>query len=134
MALRVWRVELAKLRAQLAVRVLAAVSLLGPVAFVAVIQAANVTPTDTLFGRWVHDTGLAAPLVVLGFAGAWGFPVLAGVVAGDLFASEDRHDTWKTLLGRSAGRWQVYLGKVLAAATCVVALVALLAVSSVVAG
>src|SRR5205823_4893746 len=83
---RVWRAELSKLRTQLAVRVLAAVCLLGPVAFVAVIHAADVTPTDTLFGRWVHDTGFAAPLVVLGFAGAWGFPVLAGVVGGDLFS------------------------------------------------
>src|SRR3954453_23957984 len=110
MVLRTWRVglatlraqlalrELAKLRPQLALRVLAAACLLGPIAFVVVIQAADVTPTDTLFGRWVQDTGFAAAVVVLGFAGAWGFPVLAGVVAGDLFAAEDRHGTWKTLL------------------------------------
>src|SRR3954470_2265975 len=134
MVLRTWRVELAKLRAQLALRVLAAACLLGPIAFVVVIQAADVTPTDTLFGRWVHDTGFAAPLVVLGFAGAWGFPVLAGIVGGDLFSSEDRHVTWKTLLGRSAGRWDVFAGKVLAAATCAAGLTVLLAVSSVAAG
>src|SRR3954452_22926462 len=128
MVLRTWRVELAKLRAQLALRVLAAACLLGPIAFVVVIQAADVTPTDTLFGRWVQDTGFAAPLVVLGFAGAWGFLVLARVIAGDLFSSEDRYGTWKTLLGRSAGRWEVFVGKMLAATTFAVALLALLAV------
>jgi hypothetical protein len=60
--------------------------------------------------------------------------VLTGVVAGDMFASEDRHGTWKTLLSRSCSRSDVFVGKVLAAATSVAVLVLLLCVSSLVAG
>jgi ABC-2 type transport system permease protein len=92
------------------------------------------TPSDALFGVWVHSSGFAISLVILGFAGSWGFPILAGVLAGDMFASEDRHGTWKTILTRSCTREDIYAGKLLAAGTWTVGLLALLAVSSLVAG
>jgi len=133
----VWTVsrsERRKLAAQTPARLLALVCLLGPFAFAAVLGLQSGVPADTLFGVWVHTSGFAVSLVVLGFAGSWGFPVIAGVLAGDLFSAEDRHGTWKTLLTRSCSRWDVFAGKVLAAAMFGAAMVAITALSSLVAG
>lgn len=129
-----YRAERRKLAAQLPARVLALVCLLGPFAFAAVLKLQSGVPADTLLGVWVHSSGFAIPLVILGFAGQWGFPVLAGVIAGDLFSAEDRYGTWKTVLTRSCARKDVFAGKVLAAAAFSLGLVALAAVSSLVAG
>ncbi len=129
-----YRAEWRKLSAQLPTRIAALVCVLGPFAFAAVLSVQSGVPADTLFGQWVHQSGFAIPMVVLSFGGAWGFPVLAGVVAGDIFASEDRHGTWKTILTRACTRRHVFAGKVLAAATCAVALLVLAGVASLVAG
>jgi ABC-2 type transport system permease protein len=129
-----FRAERRKLQAQLSLRLLALVCLLGPFAFAAVLSTQSASPADTLFGVWVHSSGFAIPLVVLGFAGTWGFPLIAGIVAGDLFSSEDRHGTWKTVLTRSRSRGQLFAGKLLAAATFSVALATLAGLSSLVAG
>src|SRR5690242_2050100 len=59
---------------------------------------------------------------------------MAGILAGDLFGSEDRHGTWKTVLTRSCTRRHVFAGKLLAVALFAVGLLTLLAVSSVLAG
>jgi ABC-2 type transport system permease protein len=130
----VYRVERRKLAAQLATRVLAVVCLLAPLIFAAVLKAQSGTPADALFGVWVHASGYAVSLVVLGFAGSWGLPLLAGVLAGDMFSSEDRYGTWKTMLTRSCTRRDVFAGKLLAAAAFAVALLAVVALSSIVAG
>lgn len=130
----VFRAEVRKLTAQLSTRVLALACLLGPLAFALVLKLQSGVPADTLFGVWVHQSGYAVSLVVLGFAGSWGFPVMAGALAGDLFAAEDRHGTWKMVLSRSARRRDVFLGKLLAVAVIAVALVGLTAVSSLLAG
>jgi ABC-2 type transport system permease protein len=130
----VYRAEARKLRTQLATRVLALICVLGPFAFAGVLRIQSGSPADTLFGVWVHSTGFAVSLVVLGFAGAWGFPVIAGVLAGDIFSSEDRYGTWKTVLTRSRTRWDLFAGKVLAAATFAAGLLALTAISTLVAG
>jgi ABC-2 type transport system permease protein len=82
----------------------------------------------------VHSSGFAVSLVVLGFSGQWGLPIMAGVLAGDVFSSEDRHGTWKSVLTRSCTRRHLFAGKVLAVATFALGLLALLAVSSLVAG
>ena len=128
------RAERRKLAAQLPVRVLAVLCLLGPFVFAILLNAQSGTPSDALFGVWVHTSGFAVSLVVLGFAANWGFPILAGVLAGDLFASEDRHGTWKTVLTRSRTLREVATGKVLVAAAGAAILGTLLAVSSVAAG
>jgi ABC-2 type transport system permease protein len=133
-AAAVFRVEISKLAAQTPARLAAAICLVAPFAFAGILRAQQAVPADTLFGRWVHVSGLAVPLVILGFAGSWGFPALAGLIAGDVFSSEDRHGTWKLILTRSRSRFELFAGKILAAACVVTATVALLAVASLAAG
>ena len=113
---------------------MAALGIIGPFLAVAVLRVQSATPGDTAFGQWVHNSGLAIPLVVLGFGAAWVGPVLAAVVAGDIFSSEDQFGTWKTILTRSHSRGQFFAGKVLAALTFAVALMVLLTVTDLVAG
>jgi len=110
---KVCRLELRKLAAQLRVNLVVWVCVLAPIILVGVLKVATTTPSDTLFGRWVHVSGLAIPLLVLGFAGQWAFPALAALVAGDVFASEDRYATWKLVLSRSRSRGEVFAGKCL---------------------
>jgi ABC-2 type transport system permease protein len=130
----VYRAERRKLSAQLSTRLLALVCLVGPFAFAVVLNAQSGTPADTLMGAWVHASGFAISLVVLGFCGAWGFPLLAGILVGDMFSAEDRYGTWKTALTRSVTRREMFAGKVLAAGTFSMALLVLAAISSLVAG
>ena len=126
--------ELRKLTAQLTTRLLAVVAVFGPFAFALLLTIQSGTPSDALFGAYVHSSGFAVSLVTLGFAGNWGFPIIAGLLAGDLFASEDRHGTWKTILTRSCTREDLFAGKLLAAATVAIAISLLLAAASIVAG
>jgi len=128
------RFELAKLFAQWPTRILPLVCVLAPLAFGAILRVQSGVPADTLFGVWVHTSGFAVPLVILSFAGAWGFPIIAGIVGGDMFASEDRLGTWKTLLTRSSTREEVFLGKVATAFLYTTAMVVLLAAGSILAG
>jgi ABC-2 type transport system permease protein len=132
--LSVYRAERRKLLAQLSTRALALICAVGPIAFAVLLRLQSGVPSDTLLGAWVHSSGYATPFVVLGFGGYWGFPVLAGVLAGDMFSSEDRYGTWKTVLTRSASRSDVFAGKLLAAAAFASALVAVTALSSLAAG
>jgi ABC-2 type transport system permease protein len=74
------------------------------------------------------------PLVILGFAALWVFPVLASIVGGDVFSAEDRYGTWTTVLTRSRSRAEVFAGKVLTAVGFAAVAVTVLAVSSVAAG
>ena len=129
-----FRVERRKLASQLAPRLLALTCVLGPFAFAGVLKIQTGSPADSLYGVWVHSSGFAVSLVVLGFAGSWGLPLMAGVLAGDLFASEDRHGTWKTALTRSCTRRHLFAGKLLAVALFALGLLALLAVASLAAG
>jgi ABC-2 type transport system permease protein len=130
----VLRVELRKLAAQVRVRVLLLVCLLGPPVVAVVLGLQSGLPKDTLFGRHVHESGYALPLVILGFAGTWGFPLLTSLVAGDIFSSEDAHGTWSGLLTRSRSRQEVFAGKVLASALVASALLAITALTSLLAG
>ena len=129
------RTENRKLMARLPLRLVAVLCLLGPFAFAVLLRVQSGTPSDALFGVWVHTSGFAVSLVVLGFAANWGFPIVAGALAGDLFASEDRLGTWPTILTRSRSLEEVFAGKVLAAATFrAIGSGVLLAVSSLAAG
>jgi ABC-2 type transport system permease protein len=129
-----YRWELVKLGQQVKTRAVAGLCLAAPFTFVAVLNAQGNLPQDTLFGRWVHDSGFAIPLVVLEFTGQWALPALTSVVAGDICSAEDRYGTWRTILTRSCGRSQIFTGKVLAAVTFSLAATALLALSSLAAG
>ena len=129
-----WHVELAKLSAQLRVRVVVAGCLLAPVLFVLAEAVQSAVPADTIFGRWVHQSGFAVSLVILGFAGQWALPAAIGVVAGDISSEEHRLRTWSLLLTRSRSRSQILIGKSLGVATYTIGITVLLALSSTVAG
>jgi ABC-2 type transport system permease protein len=128
------QVEVAKLISQLPLRIVLAVSMVVRAAFAVVMRAGSTRPTDTLFGRWAGTAGFATSLTVLSWATAWGGPLLAGLFAGDIFASEDRNGTWKTILTRSCTRTRLFLGKAVAATLCVWFSFAAIAAVSVVAG
>jgi ABC-2 type transport system permease protein len=133
-ALVVYRLELVKISRLIQVRVMLVLGIVGPFLAVAVLRVQSATPGDTAFGQWVHDSGFAIPMVILGFGAPWVGPVLVAVVAGDIFSSEDRFGTWKTILTRSHTRGQLFAGKFLAALTFAVALMVLLTVTDLVAG
>jgi len=128
------RVEAASLSQLSRVRGALLLCLLGPAVFAAAIDGSQSLPVDTLFGRELHDSGFAVPLVVLGFVGTWGLPALTAVVAGDIFATEDAAGTWPALLTRGTTRGQLFAAKVLAASAYSVVVVVVLAGSSLGAG
>ena len=113
---------------------MAVACLIAPLAFAIFIKTQSTVPSDSLFGRWVQTSGFAIPFVTLQFATTAGFPLVASVVAGDIFASEDTTGTWKTILTRSCSRRNVFWGKTCAALTYSVAMVALIGASSLIAG
>ncbi|MCW2772081.1 MAG: hypothetical protein JWN91_407 [Nocardioides sp.] len=131
-ALAPLRWEIRKLRAQYRAKAVLIGALVLPVIVVVVIQGQSRPPKDTLFGRFATDNGFALSLLVLGFAAQWVLPLLTAVVAGDIFASEDQHGTWKTVLTRSTSRAQLFWAKTLTACGFAVIVLAVLATSTIV--
>ncbi|MFE9597558.1 ABC transporter permease [Streptomyces hokutonensis] len=131
---RGYRFELVKLVSQWRIRLLVLACWIAPALFVAGVSGQSTLPSDTLFGRWMHATGWAGPLVMLGFAGSWALPLLTSLVAGDVFAAEDRLGTWRHLLVAVRSPARIFVAKALASVTVILALVAGLAVSSTVGG
>ncbi|MGN6274495.1 MAG: ABC transporter permease [Solirubrobacterales bacterium] len=132
--LTVYRWELRKLRAQKRTYLGLGAAAAVPIIFVVALAIRNGEPRDVAFGRYVHDTGLAIPLVLLLFGSVWLFPLITALVAGDIVAAEDRDRTLKTILTRSVERQQVFAAKTLAAVTYAVAAIALSGVVALVAG
>jgi ABC-2 type transport system permease protein len=131
---RAYAAELHKLSAQAVVRLLLVLAIAGPFAFAGLLRIQSNTPADAIFGVYVHTSGFAVALVVLAFAGNWGAPIIAGLIAGDMFSGEDRHNTWKTILTRSCSLADLFAAKVLAAASVVMGLMIVAAVASLTAG
>ncbi|MER5444496.1 ABC transporter permease [Streptomyces sp. NPDC002766] len=127
---RGYRFELVKLVSQWRIRLLVLACWIAPGLFVAGVGEQSTLPSDTLFGRWMHATGWAGPLVMLGFAGTWALPLLTSLVAGDVFASEDRLGTWRHLLVAVRSPRRIFVAKSLASLTVILLLVAGLALSS----
>jgi ABC-2 type transport system permease protein len=127
---RGYRFELVKLVSQWRIRLLVLACWIAPAVFVAAVSQQSTLPVDTLFGRWMHATGWAGSLVVLGFAGSWALPLLTSVVAGDVFAAEDRLGTWRHLLVAVRSPRRIFAAKALASLTVILLLLAGLAVSS----
>jgi ABC-2 type transport system permease protein len=123
--------ELRKLAAQGRTRWTLLCALVAPLPIVAIIHTQSRPPKDTLFGRFATDNGFAMALLILGFAGQWILPLLTAIVAGDMFASEDAHGTWKTILTRSVSRGQVFAAKALAALGFSVVVLAVLGLSTI---
>jgi ABC-2 type transport system permease protein len=131
---RGYRFELVKLLSQWRIRLLVLSCWIAPALFVAAVSQQSSLPVDTLFGRWMNATGWAGPLVMLGFAGTYALPLLTSLVAGDVFASEDRLGTWRHLLVAVRSYRRIFVAKVLASFTVILVLVAGMAVSSAVGG
>ena len=133
-ARRAYRFEMRKLMSQWRIRLLFLACWLAPALFVAAVSTQSSLPSDTVFGRWMGQTGWAGPLVVLSLCCSWALPLLTSVVAGDVFAVEDRLGTWRHLLVAVRSPRRIFAAKALASLTLVVLLVVGLAVSAVAGG
>ncbi|WP_037908953.1 ABC transporter permease [Actinacidiphila yeochonensis] len=131
---RTYRFELVKLVSQWRIRLVVLACWLAPALFVAAVSEQSTLPSDTLFGRWMHATGWAGSLVILGFAGTWALPLLTSLVAGDVFAAEDRLGTWRHLLVAVRSPRRIFAAKALASLTVILLMVAGLTLSSVAGG
>ena len=132
--LTVYRWELRKLRSQKRTYLGLGAAAVVPIIFVVALVTRGGGPNDVAFGRYVHDTGLAIPLVLLLFGSVWMFPLITALVAGDIVAAEDRNDTLKAILTRSVERWQVFAGKALATLSYAVLAIAVTGAVALVAG
>lgn len=131
---RGYRFELVKLLAQWRLRLLIIACWIGPALAVIVVSGQSTLPSDTLFGREMRATGWAGALVVLSFAGSWFFPLLTSVVAGDVFAAEDRLGTWRHLIVAVRSLRRIFVAKALASCTVLLMCLPGLAVSGIVGG
>jgi ABC-2 type transport system permease protein len=120
---RVYRWELSKLLAQKRTYLGLGAAMIVPLIFVIVLQLQKGGPSDVPLGRYLRDTGLAVPFVVLFFMSIWGLPLITALVAGDIIASESHNGTLKTILTRSRERGEIFAGKALATATYTLAVV-----------
>jgi ABC-2 type transport system permease protein len=125
---------LVKLLARWPIRIALLACWLGPALLVAVISQQSSLPSDTLFGRWMSQSGWAGPLVVLTFACSWVLPLLTSLVAGDVFAHEDRLGTWRHLLVAVRSPRRIFVAKAVASLTVIMLLVAGLAASGAIGG
>jgi ABC-2 type transport system permease protein len=132
----VLRWELFKLRHQKRTYLGLGAAILVPVLFVIAVhlRRSHERGGGFAFSDYVDKSGLAIPLVILLFGAIWLFPLIAALVAGDIFASEDHNGTLKTVLTRSLERWQVFAGKTLAAGTYAVVAILLCGTVGVLAG
>ena len=133
-ALTVWRWELRKLRSQKRTYLGLGAAAAIPLIFVAALALQSGQPNDVQFGRYVRDSGLAIPLVLLVFGSIWLFPLITALVAGDIVAAEDHNGTLKTILTRSVDRGHVFAGKTLAVVTYTILAVVIMGTVGVIAG
>jgi ABC-2 type transport system permease protein len=113
----VYKWELLKLRAQKRTYLGLGAAVVVPCIFIVALMVETGGPDRVPFGRYVRETGLAIPLVLLLFGSIWLFPLIVSLVAGDIVAAEDRNGTMKTILTRSVERHQLFVAKVAAAFT-----------------
>jgi ABC-2 type transport system permease protein len=114
---RIYEWEILKLLAQKRTYFGLISAILVPIVFVVVLVLKSGGPNDVPLGRYIRETGLAVPFVVLFFMSIWGLPLITSLVAGDIVAAESHNDTLKTILTRSRDRGQIFAGKVLATLT-----------------
>ncbi|GAA2744638.1 ABC transporter permease [Terrabacter aerolatus] len=125
------RFELVKLLTLWRVRIVLLACWLAPAAFIVAVGQQSTLPSDTVFGRWMFATGWAGSLVVLGFASTWALPLLTALVAGDVFAAEDRLGTWRHLVMAVRSPRRIFAAKALASTAVILAMEVGLAVSSI---
>jgi ABC-2 type transport system permease protein len=129
-----YRFELVKLLSQWRIILLIVACWLAPAVFVVGVGRQSSLPSDTVFGRWMDQTGWAGSLVVLAFACTWALPLLVSLVAGDVFAAEDRLGTWRHLMVAVRSPRRIFLAKSAASLTVIVLMVLGLAVSGIAGG
>jgi ABC-2 type transport system permease protein len=113
----VYKWEILKLLAQKRTYLGLGAAMAIPLAFVIVLTLQRGGPSDIPLGRYIRQTGLATPFVVLFFMSIWAFPLITALVAGDIVAAESHNGTLKTILTRSRDRGEIYAGKIAAAFT-----------------
>ena len=133
-ALIVYRWELRKLLSQKRTYLGLGAATLVPLIFVVALTVQKGQPNDVAFGRYVRESGLAIPLVLLLFGSIWLFPLITALVAGDIIASEHHNSTMKTIFTRSLDRGQIFAGKAITALTYAVAALLAMGVTAIVAG
>ena len=79
--MRVYKWELLKLLAQKRTYLGLGVSVLVPLIFTFVLIFKPGGPNDIPLGRYIRQTGLATPFVVLFFMSIWAFPLITALVA-----------------------------------------------------
>jgi ABC-2 type transport system permease protein len=131
---KVYRWEVAKLLAQKRTYLGLGAAMLVPLVFVIVLVLQTGGPNDVPLGRYIRDTGLAVPFVVLFFMSIWGLPLITALVAGDIVAAESHNGTLKTILTRSRERGEVFAGKVLASFSYTLVVVVAMGIVGLVAG
>ena len=130
----VYRWEIVKLASQKRTYLGLGAAMLVPIIFVVVLVLQTGGPNDVPLGRYIRDTGLAVPFVVLFFMSIWGLPLITSLVAGDIVASESHNGTLKTILTRSRERGEVFAGKALATVTYTLSLVFAMGLVGLIAG
>ena len=131
---RVYRFELVKLLAQWRLRAVFLACLVVPALYTAVVSSQTSLPADSVYGRWMNQSGWAGSLAVLVFMGTLALPLVTCVVSGDIFAVEDRLGTWRHLLVTVRSPRLIFAGKALAALTVTVSLFVPLVLSSMMGG
>ena len=131
---KAYRWEIAKLLAQKRTYLGLVSAMAVPLIFVVVLVLQSGGPNDVPLGRYIRDTGLATPFVVLFFMSIWGFPLITALVAGDIVASESQNGTLKTILTRSRSRGEIFVGKILASITYTLVIVFAMGIVGAVAG
>ena len=126
--------ELRKLRAQKRTYLGLGAAVVVPCLFIVALMVETGGPERVPFGRYVRETGLAIPLVLLLFGSIWLFPLIVSLVAGDIVAAEDRNGTLKTIFTRSVERQQLFIAKVAASFTYAVTALLLFALVAAVFG
>jgi len=131
----VYRWELRKLLAQVRTYLGLGLLTLLPVIFVVFESLHHQHDQhDNIFAAQITQSGLATPVLMLLFMSGFFIPVVAALVAGDIFSNEDGNGTLKTILTRSVDRGQVFAAKALAALTYAVLAVLVAATVATVAG
>jgi ABC-2 type transport system permease protein len=131
---RCYRFELVKLVAQWRIRLLFIACLIAPAVYSAVVSQQTSLPADAVYGRLMGQSGWAGSLAILVFMGTLLLPLLTSVVAGDIFAVEDRLGTWRHLLVAVRSPRRIFVSKALAALTVILALLVCLMASSMAGG
>jgi ABC-2 type transport system permease protein len=130
----VYRWELRKLLSQKRTYLGLAAAIIVPIIFTVALALQQGEPNDVAFGRYVRQSGLAIPLVLLLFGSIWLFPLITALVAGDIIASEHHNGTMKTIFTRSLDRGQIFTGKAATALTYAIVALAAMGVTAIVAG